>query len=43
MAGIEYDVVEYFQCLAGTKNALNHILFTFVESEHEMENFCDSR
>ena len=40
--GIELDVAEYFQCLAGTENNLNHILSTFVESEHEIENFCDS-
>ena len=43
MAGIELDVAEYFQCLAGTENDLNHILSTFVESEHEIESFCDSR
>ena len=43
MAGIEYDVVEYFQCLDGAENDLNHILSTFVESEHEIEHFCDSR
>ena len=43
MAGIDLDVAEYFQCLAGTENDLNHILSTFVESEHEIENFCDSR
>ena len=43
MAGIEHDVAEYFQCLAGTENDLNRILNTFVESEHEIENFCDSR
>ena len=42
MAGIELDVAEYFQCLAGTENDLNH-LSTFVESEHEIENVCDSR
>ena len=40
MAGIEHGVAEYFQCFAGTAN---HILYTFVESEHEIENFCDSR
>ena len=43
MAGIEHDVAEYFQCLAGTENDFNHISTTFVESEHEIENFCDSR
>ena len=43
MAGIEHDVADYFQCLAGTENDLNHILSTFVESEHEIENFCDLR
>ena len=43
MAGIELDVAEYFQCLAGTENDINHILSTFVESEHEIENFLDSR
>ena len=37
------DVAEYFQCLASTENDLNHILSTFVESEHEIENLCDSR
>ena len=43
MAGIELDVAEYFQCLADTENDLYHILSTFVESEHEIVNFCDSR
>ena len=43
MAGIEHGVAEYFQWFAGTENDLNHILYTFVESEHEIENFCDSR
>ena len=43
MAGIELDVAEYFQCLAGTESDLNHILSTFVESEHEIENFRDYR
>ena len=43
MAEIDNDVAEYFQCLAGTENDLNHILSTFVDSEHEIENFCDSR
>ena len=39
MAGIDNDVAEYFQCLAGTKNDLNHILSTFVDSEHEIKIF----
>ena len=43
MAGIELDVAEYFQCLVGTENDLNHILSTSVESEYEVEHFCDSR
>ena len=43
MVGIQHDVAEYFQCLAGTENDLNHVLSTFVESEHEIENFCDAR
>ena len=43
MARIQLDVAEYFQCLAGIENDLNHILSTFVESEHDIENFCDSR
>ena len=43
MAGIEHDFAEYFQCLAGAENDLNHIVSTFVESEHEIENVCDSR
>ena len=36
MAEIDNDVAEYFQCLAGTENDLNH-------SEHEIKKFCDSR
>ena len=40
MAGIEYDVAEYFKRLAGTEK---HIFSTFVESEHDIEKFCDSR
>ena len=43
MAEIDNDVAEYFQCLTGTANDLNHILSTFVDSEHEIKNFCDSR
>ena len=40
MAGVEHNVAEYFKCLAGTENDLNHILSIFVESE--INNFCDS-
>ena len=43
MAEIDNDVAEYIQCLAGTENDLNHILSTFVDSEHEIKNFCNSR
>ena len=43
MGGKEHDLAEYFQCLAGIENDLNHILSTFVESEHDIENVCDSR
>ena len=43
MAVIEHGVAKYSQCLAGTENDLNHILSTFVESEHKIENFCNSR
>ena len=43
MAEIDNDVAEYSQCLAGTENDFNHILSTFVDSEHEIKNFCDSR
>ena len=39
MAEIDNDVAEYFQCLAGTENDLNHILSTFVDSEHEIKIF----
>ena len=28
---------------AGTENDLNHVLSTFVDSEHEISNFCHSR
>ena len=41
MAEIDNDIAEYFQCLAGIENDLNHILSTFVDSEHEIKNFCD--
>ena len=43
MAEIDNVVAEYFQCFAGTENDLNHILSTFVDSEHKIKNFCDSR
>ena len=44
MAEIDNDVAEYFQCLAGTENDVNHILSTELNnSEHEIENVCDSR
>ena len=43
MAEIDNDIAEYFRCLAGTENDLNHILSTFVDSEHEIKFFCDSR
>ena len=26
--------------MAGTENDLNHVLSTFVDSEHEIPNFC---
>ena len=43
MSEIDNDVAEYIQCLASTENDLNHILSTFVDSEHEIKNFCNSR
>ena len=29
--------------MIGTENGLNHVLSTFVDSEHEISNFCHSR
>ena len=29
--------------MTGTENDLNHVLSTFVDSEHEIPNFCHSR
>ena len=43
MAEIFYDVAEYFHCLVGAANDLNHISLTFVNSEHETRIFRDSR
>ena len=43
MAEIDNDVAEYFQCLAGTENDLNHILSNFVDNELEIKHVCDSR
>ena len=32
-----------FGNMAGPENDLNHVLSTFVDSEHEIPNFCNSR
>ena len=33
----------FYDNFAGTENDLNHVLSTFVDSEHEITNFCHSR
>ena len=35
--------ITFFENLTGTENDLNHVLSSFVDSEHEIVNFHDSR
>ena len=39
----EQEEGQFFDNMAGTENDLNHVLSTFVDSEHEIPNFCNSR
>ena len=43
MIDAEERTGQIYDNFAGTKNDLNHVLSTFVDSEHEISNFCDSR
>ena len=38
-----YKRYYFFENLTGTENDLNHVLSSFVDSEHEIVNFRDSR
>ena len=35
--------ITFFENLTGTENDLNHVLSSFVDSEHEIVSFRDSR
>ena len=35
--------ITFFENLTGTENYLNHVLSSFVDSEHEIVSFRDSR
>ena len=39
----EQSTGHFYTNLAGSENDLNHVLSTFVDSEHEITNFCHSR
>ena len=43
MIDVEQEAGQFFDDMAGTENDLNHVLSTFVDSEHEIPNFCNSR
>ena len=43
MIDVEQEEGQFFYNMAGTENDLNHVLSTFVDSEHEIPNFCNSR
>ena len=43
MIDVEQEAGQFFDNMAGTENDLNHVLSTFVDSEHEIPNFCNSR
>ena len=43
MIDAEERTGQIYDNFAGTKNDLNHVLSTFVESEHEISNLCHSR
>ena len=42
MIDIEQEAGQFFYNMAGTENNLNHVLSTFVDSEHKIPNFCNS-
>ena len=43
MIEVEQEAGQLSDNMAGTENDLNHVLSTFVDSEHEIPNFCHSR
>ena len=43
MIDVEQEAGHFFDNMAATENDLNHVLSTFVDSEHEIPNFCNSR
>ena len=43
MIDAEERTGQIYDNFAGTENYLNHVLSTFVDSEHEISNFCNSR
>ena len=43
MIDVEQEAGQFFNNMAGTENDLHHVLSTFVDSEHEIQNLCHSR
>ena len=43
MIEVEQEEGQFSDNMAGTENDLNHVLSTFMDSEHEIPNFCHSR
>ena len=43
MIDAEERTGQIYDNFAGTENGLNYVLSTFVDSEHEISNFCHSR
>ena len=43
MIDAEQSTGHFYTNLAGSENDLNHVLSTFVDSEHEITNFCYSQ
>ena len=40
MIDVEQESWQLLDNMTGTENDLNHVLSTFVDSEHEIPNFC---
>ena len=43
MIDAEQRIDRFYTNLAGSENDLNHVLSTFVDSEHDITNFCHSQ
>ena len=43
MIDVEQESWQLLDNMTGTENDLNHVLSTFVDSKHEIPNFCHSR